>query len=675
VKPVSNPSSPRGGFPHLSAFLGYAALTLLFVWPLPTRLADHITGDPAGDAGAYVWNAYVFSRNLAAGSSVLQTDRILSFASEASLALHNNSLLLSAMAAPLIPILGVIGSFNTALVLILILNPFCAYLLAWRETRAWAPSFLGGLLFGFSPFISARVEGHMSLATAFGLPLLLLATRSAVAGGSALQWCFVGVALAVCAASDPYYVVFGVMAVAVVWGFERATVRPLPRVHRPVLLAIAGTLAVSAVSALAWILVTGGGLLSFGPIQLGVRSAHTPVLGLTVAAALFLAIRRPQGVVFEPGAVRALKCPALAGLVAGILLLPWLQVAAAEVIARGGTSAPPWRSSPPGVDLLSFFVPNPTHPFIREFVEPLMTLERADAFVEGVASLTVASLLALAVLIGFRGGSVPRFWVVFTAVFAALALGPFVLIGGQPTYVPGPWAVLRFVPGIGMVRSPSRFAVMAVLGFAILLARALVTARLGKWRSGVCLLIAILLGVESFGPPRRLFPAALPERYQVVATDRCDVAIVRLPTGIKDGTRQRGRFSSETQFRQVFHGKRLLGGYVSRLSDETVATYEEHPTIRALLDLSEGRTLSPEARRDAIRGAADLSRQIGIGFLAVNKAEASEDLRDFVQEAFKPRAIYKSWPFAISVPFGDNCAKGECGHRPGCSHREFRGSD
>lgn len=666
--------SQRARAPHLLALLGYSLLALLFVWPLPIRLTDRITGDPAGDAGAYVWNAYVFSRNVAAGQSVLHTDRILALVSEASLALHNNSLLLSAFAAPLIPMFGVIASFNLALIGILILNPFCAYLLAWHETRSRAAAWLGGALFGFSPFISARVEGHMSLATAFGLPLVMLFVRRALVSGAPLDWGLVGVSLAVCAASDPYYLIFGVIAVGLAWLFERVTIVAVPRRKSPILARLAFALAVPGAVALLWIGLAGGGDVFLGPFRLGVRSPHTPVLVLSISAALFLAARHPRRVHMEVAALRSLKLPALAGLVATTLLFPWLSVAASEVLAKGGMATTAWRSSPAGVDLLSFFMPNPTHPLFREIVEPWMTRQRADAFIEGVASFTVAAILIVALLTAYRQAIMPRFWLVFTAFFTALALGPFVLIGGEPTYVPGPWAVLRFLPGIGMVRSPSRFAALATLGIALLLAHAVATARLGRARAAAIATIALLLGLETIAPPRRLFPALLPERYKVVADDRCDVAVLRLPTGIKDGTRQRGHFSSETQFRQVFHGKRLLGGYLSRLSDDTVEAYEGNPTIRALLDLSEGKTISAEARKEAVAGAAALSRLVGVGFIAVNKEEASQDLRDFVQEAFLPRVIHKAWPFAIYIPFGDRCAQGECGHRPGCPHREFRES-
>jgi hypothetical protein len=648
--------------------MGYAVLAVIFVWPLPLRLTNHITGDPAGDAGAYVWNAYVFSRNVSKGSSVLQTDQILSFANEVSLALHNNSLFLSAMSAPLIPTLGVVGGFNAALIGILILNPFCAYLLAWHETRSRAPAWLAGALFGFSPFISARVEGHMSLATAFALPLVLLAARRAIANGRRLDWALAGAALALCGVSDPYYLVFGVMAVAVVWLFERLTFERVAEAF-PKLAMASAMLALVSGCAVFWITFGGGGQIVLGSLRVGVRSPYTPVLVLTISLMLTVIALRPTRVVVTPGFLRDLKYPALTGIVATVLLYPWLSVAAAQVFSKGGTESPLWRSSPLGVDLLSFLLPNPTHPWFREFIEPWMTTERADAFVEGVASITVSAILVGFVLLAYFKSSLPKFWVIFTVIFAALAAGPFIHVSGASTYIPGPWAILRFVPGIGMVRTPTRFAVMTTLGVSLLLAFALATARLGRFRKAVFVGVGFLLGLETMGLPRRTFPAVLPNAYQVVADDRCDVAMLRLPTGIKDGTRQRGRFSSQTQFRQVFHGKRLLGGYLSRLSDETVSDYEHHPTISALLDLSEGKALSPEMRLQGIREAPSLARRVGIGFVVVNRAEASQDLRDFVQEAFYPKPINKVWPFTISIPFGETCANGDCGHRPGCPHR------
>lgn len=666
---MSSAPARRAAGPAFLALLGYALLVLLFVWPLPAQLSNRITGDPAGDAGAYVWNAYVFSYNLANGQPVFSTDRILAFTREASLALHNNSLILSALAAPFIPALGVVASFNVALILVLILNPFCAYLLARHETKDEGPSWIAGALFGFSPFLSARLEGHMSLATAFGLPLVLLAARRAMRVDTKAAWSLVGGALALCAASDPYYLVFGVLAVGVVWSYERVGVERIESAGFKWLMRGAVALTAVSLAAVLWIILTGGGRLSLGPFNVGIRGLYTPILILTLGVAGVLFAWRPLRFTLESGAFKTLRCPAFAGLVAVALLFPWLRVAAMEVVAKRGTEAPLWRSSPPGVDLLAFFMPNPTHPLVRDVVEPWMARERADAFVEGVASWTVTGVLLMGVLVLFRRAVAPRFWIVCTSVFALLALGPFIVVGGVDTYVPGPWALLRFVPGIGMVRSPTRFAVMAMLGVAVVVGCLLSSARLGR-RRGVALLgIGLALGLEAFGPPRRVFRARLPERYEMVAADRCDVAVLRLPTGVKDGRRERGRFNSRVQFRQALHGKRLVGGYLSRLSDDVVEAYNSHPTLNALLDLSEGKSITPEARALGLREARSLSRTLGLGFISLDKTETSAELRDFVHEAFAPTVIHKVWPFVVSVPFGDDCEDGACGHQPGCRHR------
>jgi hypothetical protein len=647
------------------AFLVYALGAIVFVWPLPTHLSTHITGDPAGDAGAYVWNAYAFLYNITHGSSVFTTDRILALAGEVSLALHNNSLVLSALAAPLIPFFGVVASFNLALIAVLALNPFCAYLLARHETGRRAESLVAGALFGFSPFIGARVEGHMSLATAFGLPLTVLLARLAVRRRSLTTWALVGVGLAICAVSDPYYLVFGILAVSAIGFAEIASLEPLPpnagRWAVPILsVVIALTLA-----ALIWIGLTGGGALALGGFGVGVRDPHTPVLVLTLALGALAYRFWPHRLALRPGFVRSLRYPAVALVVSAALLFPWLRAAAAEVVRKGGTESPLWRSSPHGVDLVSFLMPNPTNPLLRDFIEPWMTQERPDAFVEGVASLSLFAILIGCWLRG-RGGILSRFWLGFTALFASLALGPFILAAGTATYVPGPWALLRYVPGIGMARSPTRFAVLATLGSAMVFARLLATAALGRHRRIVLGAIASILSLELLLPPRRIFATAMPEMYEIVAQDGCDVVVLRLPMGIKDGTRQRGYFSSSTQFNQIFHAKRLLGGYISRLSDETVAAYENDPTVRVLLDLSEGRPISAEARKAALAGAEAMSRRVGIGFIALNKQETSQELRDFVHEAFRPRVVSKSWPFVIYVPFGEECGDGKCGHRDSC---------
>jgi hypothetical protein len=118
-----------------------------------------------------------------------------------------------------------------------------------------------------------------------------------------------------------------------------------------------------------------------------------------------------------------------------------------------------WRSSPGGVDLLSYVVPNPVHPWFGDTTRSLLRSNGFDGFPEFVGSF---SLVALAVIaIGAARRTLPGLWVRFTSLAVLLSLGPFVHVAGLNTYLIGPWAILRYVPLIGMARSPSRFVIPA----------------------------------------------------------------------------------------------------------------------------------------------------------------------------------------------------------------------
>ena len=67
----------RAVAPPLAVVLGYVLAALAFSWPLPLHLATHLTGDPGGDTGVYVWNQWVFHEELVTGHNPLATEKIL----------------------------------------------------------------------------------------------------------------------------------------------------------------------------------------------------------------------------------------------------------------------------------------------------------------------------------------------------------------------------------------------------------------------------------------------------------------------------------------------------------------------------------------------------------------------------------------------------------------------
>src|SRR5436190_21255949 len=94
-------SDRLAGFVSLAS---YVALAVLFHWPLARHLGAQLTGPPSGDTGSYVWKDH--------DQFPLFTNEILALTPPIDLSLHNYTLFADLIAYPLIPILGVVATFN-----------------------------------------------------------------------------------------------------------------------------------------------------------------------------------------------------------------------------------------------------------------------------------------------------------------------------------------------------------------------------------------------------------------------------------------------------------------------------------------------------------------------------------------------------------------------------------
>ena len=228
---------------------------------------------------------------------------------------------------------------------------------------------------------------------------------------------------------------------------------------------------------------------------------------------------------------------AVAGLVALLLMSPVLFALTARIVESGLDRHPVfWRSSPPGTDVLALLVPNPNHPFMPAAAAGWLTT-RPNGYMENVASVPLCGILVL-VLAWRAGWKVPRPWATVFGVFALLALGPFVTVAGINTHIPGPWALLRYAPLIGLARAPTRFAIVMMLAFAVLFVAAL--TYVGRTsvvrRRWILSLAGPLLVFELWPVPRPLYSAAIPTIYRDVEQAPSDVRLLELPFGFRDGT-------------------------------------------------------------------------------------------------------------------------------------------
>jgi hypothetical protein len=264
-------------------------------------------------------------------------------------------------------------------------------------------------------------------------------------------------------------------------------------------------------------------------VPISMHGLYTPVFALTaLVLARLVLLLRPRFVPvrsWSPAAVRAL----LIGMLACAGPLSPVLYGLGATMTEGRFVAPPtlWRSSPRGVDVLALVEFNPNHPLARSF-DDRQTSSPAD-----LSEYTAAFSFVLLIVIGlaaWRAGYRPGTgWMLLTAGFAALSLGPFINFSGVNTYIPGPWALLRYVPIIGVARTPTRFVVVAALGAAILLAGALaaIGRRYPERRRLIGAVIGLALVLELSPAPRTLYSATIPAIYDIIAADPRPVRIVR----------------------------------------------------------------------------------------------------------------------------------------------------
>jgi hypothetical protein len=644
----------RGAGLHLAVLAGYVATALVFSWPLARHLSTHLTGPPDGDTGVYVWNQWVFQHEILAHQRLpFFTDSIFSLTQEANLSLHNYTTFQNLLALPLSGVLGVVATFNVVFLSMSVLTAYTTFLLARHVTGRSAEAWLAGVLFAWSPLMVTRGMGHFSLVAAAPLAIFLLVLmradgherfRDAVALGAVVAWA---------ALADVYYGVYCLLMGAAFLVARVLAIQASPQSGRAQAVRWAiDVLLLCAAGLVGAIALTGGWTATIFGFSISARSLYTPVLVLTALALMRAAwhVRASP----RPGAwVEAWRLAFLtsaACLVTTALLSPVLYAVGKRITGNLVVPGTPWRSSPAGVDLLALVLPNPNHPMAPDWIAGWLKSFQGE-ILERVVSIPLLVIVVL--FVAWRTGWRPsRWWAALAIAFGALALGPFVHVAGVNTYVPGPWAVLRYVPLLGLARTPSRFSVVMMLAIAVLFAAAL--EWLGrthpKQRRLVLATVALLLFAELLPSPVSLHSAAVPKFYARVAAAPDDVRVLELPTGIRDGTLSVGNFSARSQFFQTSHGQPLIGGYLSRVANERISESRRIEMIDALIALSEGGTIPPQREAALLASGPTFVRDARLGFVIVDRVRASPPLIDFAQRALRLRLVEVDGVFDLYQP-------------------------
>jgi len=600
----------------------------------------------------YVWNQWVFHHELVENGRVPYfTETLFGANGQTNLSLHNYTTFADLIAIPLRAVLSVVQTFNVVYLVLMVLGGYAVFLLAHQVTRDAAASWLAGLLFGWSPIIVTRGTGHFSLIGTAPLAIFLLLlvranghvrVRDAIALGATIAWASM---------TDVYYAVFCLLiGMAFVLGrVVSIEVRPAPATHRTSTRAL-NVVMVCMLAVIASIAISGGWEATVGGLVIRSRTLYTPVLVLTVLALVQIGRRVRFRVVDLTNADvrRFVRLTAITGVVTAVLASPLLYAAVVRLV-RGDFDTPAifWRSSPPGIDLLALVLPNPNHPLAPEALAEWLT-SRPQAYIENVASLPYVALAIL--FFAWRAGWRPsRWWVGLSAMFGLLALGPFIHVAGLNTYVPGPWALLRYVPLIGLVHTPARFAILLTLCVAILVAQALgeLTRRQPRQRRVLIGVAGIALIAELLPAPLTLYSAEIPPLYRHVAAAPPSTVLLEIPTGVADGVSSLGGFTARTEFNQMAHGRPVMGGFLSRIARRRVEDVLMDPVHRSLAMLSEQRSLTEHERAALLQQGPAFIRDKRIGFVMVDRSRTRPDVEALLTHAFHLRHVETNGSFVL----------------------------
>ncbi len=504
----------------LLATLAYVALFFWYSWPLGPAWSTAFVGIPHHDANQYIWNAWHFQRQIAAGHNPFQTSLLL-YPQGTGLWLHTYT-----------PVLGLLNvllhqeywAVNAGLLLSFVLSGVGAARLAGRWVRQPLLCGLVGFVFAFSPYKLAHWPEHYHLLLTATVPFYLMAFLDglAFAPGRWVPWVRSGgqvvwavILLLITLLSD-YYTLAGLVwfsaGYAAWWGLRLGEVNWRNR--------------------RLWV---GLGVLLIGCHFL-VRWLQW--CGLSDNAGLWWG-----------GDIATYFVPPVGNR--------WLATAATDAFWHSDRIRAP--GSVENVAFLGYLLPLLAVGFV-------LAGRRRPAGLRPAAPAETRPFVALAVL--FLLLTMPELRLAGRDLLrlptSIVHFVPFLNNIRCPT---------RYVLLLSLL-----LPLVAVLGLdGWLRGRAAATG----WLLAIGLSVGVFGEFQPTAYPL-IRAADVPPAYRVAAASPGEV-LVPIPLGLLDGMRQVGHMDPAELFYQTQHHKALPGAYISRLPDAAFAAFRREPVLRALV--------------------------------------------------------------------------------------------
>ena len=354
------------------------------------------------------------------------------------------------------------------------------------------------------------------------------------------------------------------------------------------------------------------------------------------------------------------------GLVVLVLYSPLLVPLLPELFGDSDLSG--WGDAEKlSVDLMGLVTPTALHPLGGDWTDTLRETREGTARFRDVNTVFLGwGGLALAIAGAVRYRRRLAAWLTSARVFAILSLGPVLQVNGRSLFdldgleinVPLPFILMHYLPVVNANRVPNRFAVVLMLALAVLAGFGAfwLLGRLAnsRWQAArrllvpCCLLLAALLLFDHWSAPLPLTDARVPPVYEQIAADPGDFAILQLPMGLRNSFGVQGAESTQTQYYQTVHHKRLLSGNISRNPPFKFDYFRQVPILDSLISIETYHPVDGDRRAADRASAPGFVRFYDIRYVVVAPGVAGRppyiDTRDaavaYVEDVLPAAKIY-----------------------------------
>jgi hypothetical protein len=184
--------------PQVVSLVVCLALSVAMFWRMWQDPTQRLLGSGLGDGALMMWFLRWTPAAIGHGVNPLFTD-YLNFPNGVNVMWNTSLLLPGFLLAPITVTFGPVVTFNLLGTLAPALTAWTASLAFRRYVRSGLAALIGGLAFGFSPYMLAQNRAHLQLSLAFLVPLLFLVTDNILTRQRRPAW-LSGVALGVMAA-------------------------------------------------------------------------------------------------------------------------------------------------------------------------------------------------------------------------------------------------------------------------------------------------------------------------------------------------------------------------------------------------------------------------------------------------------------------------------------------